>query len=149
MRVNKIELSAEASEALQLGRRTGTSHCYRNRCHAILLKSEGRYSEEVGKILGMSHNTVNSWLKRYKTSGIVGLATAPGRGRKPLISVELDKTSIETKVSEHRQRVSVAQTEWETEKADRTVSRATFRRFLKELADDTSVFGSVAKGSRE
>jgi transposase len=144
MRVNTPILTDTTLATLELGYRTGKSHCYRSRCHVIILKSENRHSVDVGKIIGMHPNTVNSWVKRFNKSGIDGLQTVAGRGRKPLISVEADGASIKELVTEHRQRVSIAQAEWETAK-DTKVSRATFRRFLKELADDISESASVAK----
>jgi response regulator of citrate/malate metabolism len=61
-----------------------------------------------------------------------------------MISATTDETAIKALVQEHRQRVSMAQEEWETAN-DTKVSRATFRRFLKELADDINVSVSVAK----
>lgn len=147
MRVNTPILKEEELSALELGYRTGKSHCYRTRCHCVLLKAGGRYSSEVGEIVGMHHNSVNFWLKRFKSFGLEGLKTAPGRGRKPLMSVESDGSEVMAFVKEHRQRVSVAKHEWETSK-DKEVSRTTFRRFLKELADDTSVSGSAAREAR-
>jgi transposase len=147
MRVNTPILSAAARLALEDGHRTGLRHCYRTRCFSILLKAEGRESEEVGAILNMHRNTVNSWVKRYNESGIEGLVNKPGQGRKPLISVEEDGQAIKELVKDHRQRVSVAQAEWEANK-ETTVSSATFRRFLKELADGTSASKSVVKAEK-
>ncbi len=144
MRVNTPILSTAARAALDAGYRNGASHCYRTRCHVIILKSENRSSIDVGSIVGMHANTVNSWVQRYKKSGLEGLNTKAGQGRKPMICVATDETAIKAMVKEHRQRVSMAQEEWETANETK-VSRATFRRFLKELADDISVSVSVAK----
>jgi transposase len=144
MRVNRPILSAETLSALELGYRTGLSHCYRCRCHVIILKSENRHSADVGKIVGMHPNTVNFWVKRFNDSGLEGLKTLSGRGRKAKISVETDGAAIKEMVKEHRQRVSMAQEEWEAAN-DTKVSRATFRRFLKELVGDISVSASVVK----
>lgn len=144
MRVNTPKLETSSREELEVGYRTGKRHCFRVRCHVILLKAEGRASKEVGTIVQMSHNSVNHWIKRYKDHGIVGLKNISGQGRKPKISVSEDGEAVKVLVQEHRQRVSVAQQEWE-EANNKTVSRATFRRFLKELAEPTNVSASVAK----
>jgi len=86
------------------------------RCQSILLKSEGRTSKEVGSITGMSHISVNSWVKRYKSGGISGLSTKPGRGRKPIISPELDKSAILEAIKANRQRMRTAKAEWESQR---------------------------------
>ena len=144
MRVNTPILSTAVRSALDAGYRTGASHCYRTRCHVIILKSENRSSIDVGSIVGMHANTVNSWVQRYNESGLEGLNTKPGQGRKSMICVATDETAIKAMVQEHRQRVSMAQAEWEAAN-NKTVSRATFRRFLKELADGISVSASQKK----
>ena len=147
MRVNTPKLETSSREELEVGYRTGKHHCFRVRCHIILLKSDGRPSKEVGNIVQLSHNSVNHWTKRYKAHGILGLKNISGQGRKPKISVAEDGEAVKVLVQEHRQRVSVAQHEWE-EANNKTVSRATFRRFLKELAEPTNVSASVAKDAK-
>lgn len=147
MRVNTPKLETSSREELEVGYRTGKQHCFRVRCHIILLKSDGRPSKEVGNIVQLSHNSVNHWTKRYKVHGILGLKNISGQGRKPKISVAEDGESVKALVQEHRQRVSVAQQEWE-EANNKTVNRATFRRFLKELAESTNVSASVAKDAK-
>ncbi len=144
MRVNTPFLDADARSALLLGYKEGTKHCFRTRCHVILLKSEGRSSKDVGSIVGMSHNTVNSWVHRYKQDGIAGLHNALGQGRKAIISAESDGELVKSAVKLHRQRVSVAQQEWESA-SGKTVSKATFRRFLKALVEPISVSVNDAK----
>lgn len=64
---------------LEIGLKDGPSHSFRMRCQSVLLKSEGRTSQEVGKITVMSHVSVNSWLNRYKSEGLSGLYTKPCR----------------------------------------------------------------------
>jgi len=48
------------------------------RCRAVLLKSTGLTSEQVGEQTDMTHISVNSWVKRFETEGIKGLETRPG-----------------------------------------------------------------------
>jgi transposase len=105
------------------------------RCQSILLKSEGRTSKEAGSITGMSHISVNSWLKRYKMEGISGLLTKPGRGRKPVLNMEEDQAGILEAIKANRQRMRTAKAEWEA-KSGKSVSDSTFKSFLKSLADD-------------
>jgi len=135
-RVNKPILLDSERIALESGFKTGSNHCFRNRCHVILLKSEGRSSKDVGKITGMSNISVNSWVKRFKQSGIGGLSNKSGQGRKPLLH-ESDSESILRAIKANRQRLQAAKAEWEAE-SGKSVSRSTIRRFLKSLADDIS-----------
>lgn len=79
-RVNTPELSLQDRVLLENGFKAGLSHCFRNRCHVILLKSEGRDSKDVGLITGMSAISVNHWVKRFKLEGISGLSNKPGQG---------------------------------------------------------------------
>ena len=137
-RVNRPILTFEHRQSLESGLKQGKSHCFRMRSQSILLKSEGRTSKEVGEITGMSHVSVNSWVKRYKTLGISGLYTQPGRGRKAILSFSEDKESILASIKANRQRMRTAKAEWES-KSGKSVSDSTFKAFLKSLADDINV----------
>jgi transposase len=134
-RVNAPVLTSAQRQWLELGLKQGGSHCLRMRCQSILLKAEGRTSEEVGRITGMCNVSVNSWLKRFNSEGIAGLATKPGRGRKPIINESEDKSAILEAIKANRQRLQTAKAEWEAS-SGKSVSRDTFRNFLKRLADD-------------
>ena len=72
-RVNTPKLTSEQRIELESGFKNGLSHCLRIRYHAILLKSEGRTSKELGLITGMCDISVNSWTKRFVSDGINGL----------------------------------------------------------------------------
>lgn len=143
-RVNTPKLSLEEQKLLETGYRNGKTHAVRTRCKVILLKSEGRTSKSVGQIMGMSNMSVDAWVRRFKSEGIAGLNTKPGRGRKPLLDKETDQESILAAVKSNRQRVDMAKAEWEAAQGGRTVSRDVFRRFLKALAADTSEFDAGA-----
>jgi transposase len=147
-RVNTPKLSEEAKSALEICYKTGKSHAFRTRCHLILLKAEGRDSKSVGAIVKMCAMSVNTWLFRYKTEGIPGLITKPGRGRKPLLNKETDETDVLEAVKANRQRVDMAKAEWESAQSGRTVSRDTFRRFLKALAESTNEYASDVSANR-
>lgn len=137
-RVNTPALTATQRQALEKGLREGSSHCFRQRCQSILLKSEGRTSKEVGSITGLCAVSINSWVRRYQSEGLSGLATKPGRGRKAVLSLEADKTSILAAIKANRQRMRTAKAEWES-KSGKQVSDSTFKIFLKALADDINV----------
>ena len=137
-RVNTPILDYPRQCALEKGHREGKSHAFRKRCQLILLKSEGRDSKSVGSIVKMCEMSVNNWVNRYKTESIEGLMTKPGRGRKATLTKEDDGASILEAVKTNRQRVDIAKAEWESQQANKTVSRDTFRRFLKALADATN-----------
>ena len=146
-RVNTPKLSKSEELALQKGFGNSSNASYRKRCQIILLKAQGRTSKDVGKIVGVSNVTVNSWLNRYKSEGIGGLEIRKGRGRKPLIDKEMDGESIKNWVRKHRQRVSLAQAEWEAE-TGKSVSGSTFHRFLKSLTEDINASENAVKASR-
>ncbi|MDR2056756.1 MAG: helix-turn-helix domain-containing protein [Dysgonamonadaceae bacterium] len=105
------------------------------RCQSILLKAAGGKSEEVGLITGMCAISVNHWVDRYKSEGIAGLQTKPGRGRKPLLSQVEDKEAILSAIKANRQRMRTAKAQWEAESGEK-VGDTTFKAFLKTLADD-------------
>jgi transposase len=107
------------------------------RCQSVLLKSDGRTSEDVGSITDMCAASVNTWVKRYKTEGFSGLITKQSRGRTPIIE-EQDKEAILSAIKANRQRMQTAKAEWE-QQSGKKVSNNTFKRFLKSLADDISV----------
>lgn len=134
-RTNIPILSESARLSLENAYDTHPKSSYRKRCQMILLKAQGRTSKDVGSIVGCSDVTVNSWLKRYKLGGLSGLQIKSGRGRPPLIDVQLDKEEVLSLVKKHRQRVSLARTEWSSS-SGKSVSERTFRRFLKSVVDD-------------
>ena len=135
-RVNTPSLTPEQRRELESGVRDGKSHCFRMRCQSILLKSDGRTSEDVGSITDMCAVSVNTWVQRYNSEGISGLATKPGRGRKPIIE-EQDTEAILSAIKANRQRMQTAKAEWE-QQSGKKVCNNTFKNFLKSLADDIS-----------
>ncbi|MDQ3291861.1 MAG: helix-turn-helix domain-containing protein [Bacteroidota bacterium] len=106
----------------------------------MLLKSEGRTSEQVGHLLQMNPVTVNNWLTRYQTEGLAGLATKPGRGRKPVFEPARDLEQVRQAVVEERQRLSQAKLLLE-QQMGREFSLKTLKRFLKKLSAATNASG--------
>lgn len=74
-KITRIELSEAEVLKLDNGFKNGSNHCYRMRCKAVLLKSEGLSSKEIGQRLDMTLTTVNGWIHRYQAEGIQGLET--------------------------------------------------------------------------
>ena len=123
--------------ALDRGFRFGEKHCFRMRCRAVLLKSEGLSSVAIGAQTEMSHVSVNAWVKRFKSEGIEGLKTRSGRGRKPIMDSS-DEEAVRRAIEQDRQSVSKAsRAAWE-QSSGKEVSDATFKRFLSALAQDIS-----------
>lgn len=58
-----------------MGFRLGEKHCFRMRCRAVLLKTDGLSASEAGAQKEMSLVSVNACVKRYKEEGIEGLNT--------------------------------------------------------------------------
>lgn len=134
-RVNTPTLTTAQRQELSEGLREGSSHCFRMRCQSILLKSKGTKSDEVGLITGMCAASVNSWLKRYKSDGISGLKTQPGRGRKSILCEKEDKDAIVSAIKANRQRMRTAKAAWEAQ-SGKKVCDTTFKAFLKTLVED-------------
>src|SRR5215212_3647742 len=101
----------------------------------VLLKSEGRKSQEIADFLGFCQQAVNFWLHRYKLEGISGLVVKEGRGRPAILSPKEDLESVKQAVQQHRQRISLAKAELE-ESLGKEFSQKTLERFLKNLTAD-------------
>lgn len=135
-KITKIELSESERIKLNLGFKKGASHCFRMRCKAVLLKSEGLSSEAIGKIVEMTQISVNNWVKRYLLEGISGLETRKGRGRKPIMDCS-DEEAVRKAIENDRQSVNKAREAWQNA-VGKEASESTFKRFLSALAQDIS-----------
>jgi transposase len=136
-RVIKIELDDNQRKELEKGYRNGKSHAFRTRCQMILLKSEGRKSQDIASFLGFCQQAVNLWLKRYQAEGITGLLVRAGRGRPCILSPTEDLEAVKKAVKKHRQRISIARAELE-ETLGKEFSGRTLNRYLKILTADIS-----------
>lgn len=137
-KIRKIALSEPERTVLLAGYRQGKSSAFRQRCHMILLKSEGRTSKDVAAILGSNLVSVNNWLTRYQQEGIAGLSTRPGRGRKAILDPVSDEEQVRQVVKQERQRLKRAKVILE-EELHKQFSEKTLKRFLKELAQAGNV----------
>ncbi len=131
-RIIKIELSDNQRKELEKGYCNGKSHAFRTRCQIVLLKSEGRKSQEIADFLGFCQQAVNLWLNRYKTEGINGLLIRTGRGRRSILSQTEDFEAVKKAVRKHRQRISIARAELEAS-LGKEFSTRTLTRYLKIL----------------
>ena len=136
-RVNTPLLSKPAKLALEQGTRTGRMPCFRTRCEVILSKALDLTSEQVAKLTSMTYVGVNAWTRRYREEGIEGLKTKPGRGRKAVLQMEVDKEAVLQAVKANRQRIQTAKAVWEQE-TNKAVSLTAFKAFLKVLTDAIS-----------
>jgi transposase len=137
MKIKTLILTESERSELTLGFRTGTSHCFRMRCHALLLKSEGLSSVRVGEQSEMTAQSVNGWVKRFQSEGIKGLYTRPGQGRKPIMDCS-DEEAVRKAIESDRQSVRSAKEEWQ-KTSGKEASELTFSRFLSALAQDIDV----------
>ena len=133
-----VILTDEQRQVLEKGYKNGKSHAFRKRCHIILLKSEKRSSEEVSTILKVSEPSVNTWLDRYETEGIMGLFTKKGRGRKPILNIETDEGVVRDAIKIERQRLTETQAII-AKKLNKEFSTKTLKVFLKSLSADIIV----------
>lgn len=136
-KIKTIELTSVQRLELEYGFRHGSSHCFRMRCRAVLLKSDGLSSAKAGEQTEMSLVSVNAWLKRFLTEGITGLQTREGRGRKPIMDCS-DEQAVRAAIEQDRQSVSKAKIAWQ-QSTGKESSDLTFKRFLSALAQDISV----------
>lgn len=134
-KAKQIDLTAAERTELEKGYKQSNSATFSRRCHMILLKSQGRTSEEIAHIFGTTIQPVNSWVKRYEKEGIKGLHTKPGRGRPAIFDSQADEAKVKAVVKKERQRLKTAQQILQTE-LDKEFSLKTLKRFLKNLSAD-------------
>lgn len=135
-KVKSILLKDSERLSLETGFRKGSSHCFRMRCRAVLLKSAGLSSKAIGLQTEMSHVSVNFWVKRFLSEGINGLNTRPGRGRKSIMD-HTDEEVVRKAIEQDRQSVRKAREAWQ-KATGKEASDQTFKRFLSALAQDIS-----------
>lgn len=130
-----IDLTEAEKTELQKGYKYCKSSTYSRRCHFVLLKNQGKTSQEIAAIFGITRQPVDSWCNRYLAKGIIGLKTKEGQGRKPILDKTKDETVIKSTVQKERQRLKNAKDILEKE-LDKSFSLKTLQRFLKTLAAD-------------
>lgn len=138
-KIRIVKLGSDERAALVEGQKNGSTPVFRKRCQIVLLKSSGRSSADVGKIVSMTPTTINGWLNRYESLGIEGLKNKPGQGRKPILQQD-QKEKIAKAVKQDRQRLDQARLILEKE-LNKKFSKKTLQRFLKKITADTNGFG--------
>ncbi len=131
-----LELTEEEKSSIELLHKTGDKHSLRQRCKIILLKSEGYSVKEISSILSTTQSSVNNWLKRYNSFGLLGLHTKAGQGRKRILEEE-HLSIVRAAVEQERQRLSQAQKIIE-ENIGKPMSSSTLTRFLKVITAVTN-----------
>lgn len=81
-------LSAEERLSLETGYKTGKSHVFRRKCHAVLLSAQGATVKSLAGQFGVRDVTVYAWFNAWEADGADGLELKPGRGRKPKLSAD-------------------------------------------------------------
>jgi len=135
-----IDLSEAEKTELHQGYKYSKSSNFSRRCHFVLLKNQGKTSQEIADIFGITIQPVNRWCNRYLKKGIAGLQTKAGQGRKKILDKTKDGSIIKATVQKERQRLKNAKEILET-KLDKSFSLKTLQRFLKTLAADGSELG--------
>ena len=130
-----IDITKAERTELEAGYKYSKSSNFSRRCHFVLLKNQGKSSKEIADIFGITIQPVNRWCNRYLKSGIAGLQTKKGQGRKPILDKAADKSIIKARVQQERQRLKNAKEVLEND-LNKSFSLKTLQRFLKTLAVD-------------
>jgi transposase len=141
MRKKFIKLEETEKITLQEGHKNGKTKAFRERCHCLVLSSEGYQVKELAEIFRVSEICVYTWFKRWEKGGIVALRDKQGRGRRAILQKE-DLTQIKQMVQENAQQLKLAREKLKAE-LGREFSTKTLKRFLKSLIADTSAGAGV------
>jgi transposase len=131
----KLDLTEAELIELEEGYRNSKSKFFSQRCHIILLKNQGRSSQEIADIFGTTFQPVNSWVKRYLKDGIDGIRTKSGQGRKPILNKLQDEIKVKAAIKKERQRIKLVKESLEKD-LGKNFSVLTLKRFLKNLSAD-------------
>lgn len=132
----KLTLTDAQRSELEKEYRFGSSHRFRMRCKAILMKADGSKVEEIAKFVECNKLSVYRWIRKYNEQGIDGLREKGGRGPKPLMDLT-DTEAVRAAVEKYRTSIKTAKAEWQ-KMSGKKVSEVTFKRFLGLLVHDIS-----------
>jgi transposase len=136
MKKKFIKLEETEKITLQEGHKNGKTKAFQERCHCLLLSSQGYQVKELAQIFRVSDISIYSWFKRWEEGGICGLRDRPGRGRRAILQAK-DLTQIKQTVQENAQQLKIAREKLK-EQLGREFSTKTLKRFLKSLIADTN-----------
>lgn len=142
-----VKLTEAEVVTLREGHKNHLQFQFRNRCQCLILSHQGSTAAQLAKLFEISEITVYSWFARWEKKGLSGLMNRPGRGRKPILSLQNSAhvKSVKAAVGKNPQSVKQVVAELETA-LDTEMSTDTVKRFLKNLV---SVSGaSVPVSSR-
>lgn len=136
MKKKFIQLEETEKVTLQEGHKNGKTKAFQERCHCLVLSSEGYEVKELAGIFRVSEISIYAWFKRWEKDGIVGLRDKQGRGRKAILQKQ-DLAQIKQTVQKNAQRLKIARQKLK-EELGREFSTKTLKRFLKSLTADTN-----------
>jgi transposase len=140
-----VKLTEAELVTLQEGHKNGSQFQFRNRCQCLIFSSQGRTIPELAQFFEVSRITIYQWLDRWESQGLVGLMNKPGRGRKPILSLQnpTHVESVKTAVRKNAQSVKAVVAELETV-LDEKMSTDTVKRFLKNLITASAASARVS-----
>lgn len=123
---------------LQEGHKNSLKFQFRNRCQCLVFSHQGKTVSELARFFEVSKITIYGWFDRWEKSGICGLMDKPGRGRKPILSLQnrVHIESVRTAVRKNAQSLKAMVAELETT-LETEMSVDTVKRFLKNLISAT------------
>lgn len=144
-----VKLTEAELKTLQEGHKNGSQFQFRNRCQCLMLSNQGKSVSELTEFFEVSRITIYSWLDSWDTSGIVGLMNKPGRGRKPILSLQNSKQvkDVKAAIKRNPQSVKAALAELES-KIGAEMHPETLKRFLKNLVSVTGECAPVSAQGR-
>lgn len=133
-----VKLTEAELITLQEGHKNGSQFQFRNRCQCLVFSHQGRSVPELAEFFDINPITIYNWFDRWEESGLVGLMNKPGRGRKPILSLQNPShiESVKTAVRKNAQSVKAMVAELETALEEK-MSVQTVKRFLKNLVSAT------------
>jgi transposase len=129
-----VKLTEAELITLQEGHKRGRQFQFRNRCQCLILSDQGWTVQQLAQFFEVSTITIYAWFERWETSGICALMNKPGRGRRPILSVQNPRhvKSVRRAVEKNAQSVKAVVAELEST-LDEKMSVDTVKRFLKNL----------------
>ena len=129
-----VKLTEAELLTLQAGHKNGSQFQFRNRCQCLVFSSQGRTVDELAQFFEVSKITIYGWFDRWESAGLVGLMNKPGRGRKPILSLQNRQhiESVKTAVGKNAQTLKAVVAELEIA-LEMEMSVDTVKRFLKNL----------------
>ena len=144
-----VKLAESELITLQEGHKNHSQFQFRNRCFCLILSHQGKTVSELTQLFEVSRITIYSWFDNWEQSGIGGLMNRPGRGRKPILSLQNPKHISQVKKAAARNPQSVKSMVAELEpKIGSQMHPETVRRFLKNLVTVSAASAPVSSQGR-